>query len=254
VQYDTLLSTQQTIYNLIHFHIWKKLVHLGQKDFSNVSFNSNQKLKLLLNKFINWERSGNLGTSWLLSIGNSPFFFLLSYSLLGAGLKYIDAAFDEKTLNKKVALLISPFLGVLWFFTMLIDSASAVLLSAIVLGVLLKGKIDNIAHMVGVFIIIFMVMITGLRVMPLPLILLTACACMDEVGNDIIDRKETTKGFLDVFLKYFFGKRWLLKMGVLYLVLIELFPMYLLVALIFFDESYLLVEEYGRSRLKRKKR
>ncbi|RLF42611.1 MAG: hypothetical protein DRN18_02135 [Thermoplasmata archaeon] len=195
-----------------------------------------------------------MGTSWLLSIGNSPFFFLLSYSLLGAGLKYIDAAFDEKTLNKKVALLISPFLGVLWFFTMLIDSASAVLLSAIVLGVLLKGKIDNIAHMVGVFIIIFMVMITGLRVMPLPLILLTACACMDEVGNDIIDRKETTKGFLDVFLKYFFGKRWLLKMGVLYLVLIELFPMYLLVALIFFDESYLLVEEYGRSRLKRKKR
>lgn len=196
---------------------------------------------------------GNLEASWLLSLENSPFFFLLSYSLLGAGLKYIDAAFDEKVFDEKVALLVSPFLGVLWFFTMLIDSASAVLLSAIVLGVLLKGKIDNIAHMVGVFIIIFMVMITGLRIMPLPLILLTACAYMDEVGNDIIDRKKRTRSFLDVFLKYFFGKRWLLKVAILYLVLIGLFPMYLLVALIFFDESYLLVEEYGKARLKQKK-
>jgi len=186
----------------------------------------------------------------LLSLENSPFFFLLSYSLLGAGLKYIDAAFDEKAFDKKVALLISPFLGVLWFFTMLIDSASAVLLSAIVLGVLLKGKIDNIAHTAGLFIIIFMVMITGLRVTPLPLILLTACACMDEIGNDIIDRKKMNRGFLDVFLKYFFGKRWLLKVAVLYLVLLGLFPMYLLVALIFFDESYLLVEEYGKAKLK----
>ena len=185
--------------------------------------------------------------------GNNIPFFLLSYSILGAGLKYIDVAFDEITVNMKVALAISPFIGILWVYTMIINGASAAILSAIILGVLIRGKIDNPAHLLGLFTILFVILISGLKIPLLLLVFLTASAYMDEVGNDIIDRKEINSRFVGVFLKYFFGKRWLLKVAVLYLVLLGLFPMYLLVALIFFDESYLLVEEYGKARLKQKK-
>ncbi|RLF58743.1 MAG: hypothetical protein DRN25_04855, partial [Thermoplasmata archaeon] len=184
--------------------------------------------------------------------GNNIPFFLLSYSILGAGLKYIDVAFDEKTVNMKVALAISPFIGILWVYTMIINGASAAILSAIILGVLIRGKIDNPAHLLGLFTILFVILISGLKIPLLLLVFLTASAYMDEVGNDIIDRKEINSRFVGVFLKYFFGKRWLLKVAVLYLVLLGLFPMYLLVALIFFDESYLLVEEYGKAKMKKK--
>ena len=44
-------------------------------------------------------------------IGANPLFIIISYALLGAGLKYIDAAFDEGTLSKKGALLILLFSG-----------------------------------------------------------------------------------------------------------------------------------------------
>jgi len=33
--------------------------------------------------------------------GANPLFIIISYALLGAGLKYIDAAFDEGSLSKK---------------------------------------------------------------------------------------------------------------------------------------------------------
>ena len=31
------------------------------------------------------------------------YFFLVAFAILGAGLKYIDDAFDEKIFNKKIA-------------------------------------------------------------------------------------------------------------------------------------------------------
>jgi len=181
-------------------------------------------------------------------IGANPLFIIISYALLGAGLKYIDAAFDEGTLSKKGALLISPFLGVLWIFTMIIDNSSAVLLSAIILGVLIRGKIDNAAFSIGLFVIVFIALLVGIRVSPLLLVFLTACAFMDEIGNDIIDKMEKNPSFGNVFLRFFFGKRWLLKVGVLYLAVIGVFSFYSLVALYFFDEAYILLDDYSRAR------
>ena len=195
----------------------------------------------------------NLEVELLLSLGKFVPFFLLSYALLGAGLKYIDAAFDEKTLSIRNAIMISPLIGALWIFTMIVDEPSSVLLSSIILGVLLRGKIDNVAHSIGLFIIVFVALVVGLKVNFLLLLFLTACTYMDEVGNDIIDEMGKKDRFRDVFLRYFFGRRWLLKVAVLYLALLNLFPMYSLVALILFDESYLLMDEYSRSKLRRKR-
>jgi len=39
------------------------------------------------------------------------YFFLLSFLILGGGIKYIDAAYDDKPINKNSALAIAPVLG-----------------------------------------------------------------------------------------------------------------------------------------------
>ena len=184
-------------------------------------------------------------------IESNLLFILLSYTLLGMGLKYIDAAFDDKTMSIRNAVMISPLIGALWIFTMIVDEPSGALLSSIILGVLLRGKIDNIAHSIGLFIIVFVALLVGLRVNFLLLLFLTTCAYIDEVGNDIVDRLRNNKSFRYVLLRYFFGKRWLLKVGVLYLALVQVFPLYPLVALILFDEAYLLMDDYSKARLKR---
>ena len=184
-------------------------------------------------------------------IESNLLFILLSYTLLGMGLKYIDAAFDDKTMSIRNAVMISPLIGALWIFTMIVDEPSGALLSSIILGVLLRGKIDNIAHSIGLFIIVFVALLVGLKVNFLLLLFLTTCAYIDEVGNDIVDRLRKNKSFRYVLLRYFFGKRWLLKVGVLYLALVQVFPLYPLVALILFDEAYLLMDDYSKARLKR---
>ena len=115
------------------------------------------------------------------------YFFLLSYPLLGAGIKYIDDAFDENKFNKKIALAVAPILGVLWAYTMLIDGVSATILLAVLCGVLFKGKIDNYAHLGGLFVILIIIALAGVELLLLPLIFLAPFALLDEVGNDVID-------------------------------------------------------------------
>ena len=121
------------------------------------------------------------------------YFFLLIYALLGAGIKYIDAAYDEKTVNKKIAFIIAPVLGILWAYTMLISIYSATILLAILLGVLLKKKIDNYAFLLGFFIILVIIIPFGIELMILPLIFLTTAAVLDELGNDITDNNKKSR-------------------------------------------------------------
>lgn len=178
-------------------------------------------------------------------------FFLISFPLLGAGIKYIDDAFDEKTFNKKLAILLAPLLGLLWAYTMIIDQVSATILLAVIIGVLLKGKIDNRAHIFGFIIISAIIIFVGLHLMVLPLIMLIAAVILDEVGNDAIEynkkyfdeNKFFHKGFIS-----FFDQRWLTKLTVLYIVLIGLFPWYFFLALLLFDGAYLVVRMYSRSQ------
>ena len=68
------------------------------------------------------------------------YFLLVLYPILGAGIKYIDDAFDEQIFSKRIALVLAPALGLLWAYAMIVDKASAVILLAILCAVLLKGK------------------------------------------------------------------------------------------------------------------
>jgi hypothetical protein len=191
----------------------------------------------------------------LLVLQDNMYFFFLSYIILGGGIKYIDAAFDEKVFNKRNAIIISPFLGLLWAYTMLINEISASILLAVLIAVLIKGKIDNMAHLLGlitiiifgIFIILF---IDGNGFMLLPLIFLTSAGIIDEVGNDIIDYNRFKKNvkFRYKFLIYFFGRRYLMKTAIIYIALLGVFPLYFVLAFIFFDESYILMDLYSQSK------
>ena len=175
------------------------------------------------------------------------YFFLLSYSILGAGIKFIDAAYDEKTFSKKLALLLAPFLGGLWAYTMFISPFSATILLSILLGVILKGKIDNIAHFSGVIIIIPIILILGIELLIIPLLFLAAAALLDELGNDCVEDSydKITRNPLARFFVYFFDHRWLLKIAVLFLSVIGMIPIHFFFAMIFFDYSYLTVRYFS---------
>jgi hypothetical protein len=192
----------------------------------------------------------------ILDLGNNIYFFLLVYTLLGAGIKYIDAAYDEKTVSKKAALVIAPVLGLLWAYAMLINLYSATILLAILLGVFLKRKIDNYAFLLGFFIILVIIIPLGIELMLLPLVFLTTAAVLDELGNDFTDnnkKNRVSKKFSFQLAVYFFGRRYLMKTALVYLVLLGVYPWYFLLALIFFDEAYLMMHLYSKSRLKTSK-
>jgi hypothetical protein len=171
------------------------------------------------------------------------YFFLLSYTILGAGIKFIDSAYDEKTFSKKIALLLAPFLGGLWAYTMFINPFSATILLSILLGVLFKGKIDNIAHLSGIIVIFPIIFLLGIDFLIIPLIFLVLAAVVDEIGNDYIPTlsAESLEKKWSQFMIYFFDQRWLLKTAILFLSLIGLIPFYFFIAMICFDYSYLAV-------------
>ncbi len=178
------------------------------------------------------------------------YFFLASYPILGAGLKYIDDAFDEKRYNIKIAYILAPILGVLWAYSMIINAVSATILLAIVLGVLLKGKIDNYAHLAGLGIIFGIVLIAGVELLIIPLIIFTLSAVFDEVGNDYIEEKGYlhSNKYSTKFIGYFFDQRWLTKVAILSIAIIGIIPLYFFLAMLLFDGAYLLMRGYGQSR------
>ena len=197
---------------------------------------------------------------WSILFENNMFFFLIAYPILGAGIKYIDSAYDNDTFNKKTALILTLPLAVLWVYTMIINPISATILLAILLGVLIKNKIDNIAHLLGSTIIItafiIAIYLKNIELMILPLIFLISAAIIDEVGNDIMDYngKNLKKNrFKHQFSLYFFGRRYVMKIAILFLIIFGIVELYFLLALILFDEAYIITDLYSKSKQKNKK-
>jgi hypothetical protein len=175
-------------------------------------------------------------------------FFLLSFLVIGAGIKYMDAAFDDGTVSKKLAILIAPVLAIIGWYTMMVDEVAATILIAVLLGVLLTFKIDNIAHILGFAVIAPIIFFTGVQFMLIPLILLVVSGIIDEVGNDYVDKKKQIWGVQMLLIIKFFEHRWTLKVAILALVIINMFPWYFFVAMILFDYAYLSVSMYSDLR------
>jgi len=180
------------------------------------------------------------------------YFFFLAFAVLGAGLKYIDDAFDEKVFNKKIAYMIAPLLGVLWAYTMIVDSVAATILLAILLGVLLKGKIDNFAHVIGLLVIVGIIVVAGVQLLFVPLIILASAALLDEVGNDFVDKSNLLIGgkLWQKFVINFFDQRWVAKVAILGLIIVNVLPWFFFIAMLLFDGAYLGVRWFSQTRQK----
>jgi len=179
------------------------------------------------------------------------YLFLLYFGILGAGIKYIDSAYDDKIFNKKIALALAPFVGLLWAYTMLINPVAATILLAVIIGVLFKGKIDNIAHLAGLGVIFAIILIAGVQLMILPLIFLASAALLDEIGNDFVDKRKNKldmQKFSHRFIISFFDQRWVLKVAILALGLIGVIPIVFFLAMISFDYAYLGVRFYSKTK------
>jgi len=181
--------------------------------------------------------------------------------VLGAGIKYVDAAFDEEVFNKNKAVIIAPFIGVLWAFTMILHPMVATILLAVILGVLIKGKIDNVAHAIGlgsiiIFYVILWYLFDGVIIYFMPLFFLAAAGVLDEIGNDVISYNSEfshNHSFGFQFFKYFFGRRHFMKVALIYLFIVAGFPLYFFVAFLFFDEAYMMIALYSQSKKAEKK-
>lgn len=118
-------------------------------------------------------------------------FLIPSFYALGALVKFVDDAFDEGTFSRRVAYVVAPLTAVYWAYVMTASETTSVLLTAIVIGVLVKGKIDNKAFIGAVATIFIVFSILGswdFAGNQWKLLLFVSLAgVLDEVVNDYVD-------------------------------------------------------------------
>jgi len=138
------------------------------------------------------------------------------------------------------------------------DSSSAIILMAMLIGLALTRKIDNIAFYIGTVIVILLPIIfhDTLKIEWVPFGILILAGIVDEIGNDWADRrvmkrlvkhtqKKENKKFTYQFGEKFFLNRYMMKLAIFFLVALNFFSWLYLFAFLLFDIMYLLVEKYS---------
>nr|AAU82986.1 conserved hypothetical protein [uncultured archaeon GZfos1D1]QNO56985.1 hypothetical protein MGAOFDBH_00002 [Methanosarcinales archaeon ANME-1 ERB7] len=167
---------------------------------------------------------------------------ILAFAIIGAGLKYIDDAFDEDRFSKKKAISIAPIIVLIWICLSLFDSVSATILFSILFAVLLTGKIDNLIFKVSTIALISILFLTQmLNLLWIPLVFLTLMGVADEKGNDYVDNHATLK-----LVEFLFSYRFCMKMGLLSLCILTLLPWLYLLAFLAHDGAYESVRMLGK--------
>ncbi|MHA2069130.1 MAG: hypothetical protein ACXABY_32620 [Candidatus Thorarchaeota archaeon] len=166
--------------------------------------------------------------------------YYAAYLLAGLTLKLGDDLLDE--LNRPNAAL-GPLVlsGVLFGLIMTLSEWDLVLLGAIVIGVLLSGKVNKPQFLVGFILIGALLLLLGVPTISngigrfVLLLALLLAAIVDERGNEWADREEKP------VIAYFFEYRFTLKVTVLLLSII--WPAFLVAAvgLWLFDFGYEIV-------------
>jgi len=174
---------------------------------------------------------------------------ILAFAIIGAGLKYIDDAFDEDIFSKRVAMLIAPILVIIWTCLSIFDSVSATILFSVLFAVLLTRKIDNLVFKVCSITLILILVLSGmLNFLWIPLFSLIMMGVADEKGNDYVDNHATLK-----LGQFFFSHRFSMKIGVLGLCMLSLLPWLYLGAFLAFDGAYESVSIVGKISIKNQK-
>lgn len=172
-------------------------------------------------------------------------FLIFSFMVLGAGIKYIDDAFDEKTYSKMKALLLSPVIAIFWVFVMYLSAPAATILGAIFLAVLLRNKVDNIGFHVGAIAIIFVIaLLYFFKIVNFDwpvLIFLTVAGILDEIANDWVDTHPKVHPAVYTFFEW----RFIMKIAVFICVLLNFFRIEYFLAFLGFDIAYASVALYS---------
>ncbi|MBU0636215.1 hypothetical protein KKE06_04280 [Candidatus Micrarchaeota archaeon] len=177
-------------------------------------------------------------------------FYIISFFVLGAGIKYIDDCFDEKVFSKRNGFVLAPLLGLFWAFIMAQHPAAATILGAIVLAVFFKGKIDNIAFTAGALVIIVALFLSGLaHFLWIPLIVIALAGILDEMANDWADKRTV----LSKPVRWIFEYRFIMKLSVLFFAWIGVFPWLFFFAFLVWDIGYALVYEYVKLAIHNRK-
>jgi hypothetical protein len=183
------------------------------------------------------------------------FYLIFSFFLLGALIKFIDDCFDEGLASKSFATLSAVIVSVLWAYNMSLSAASATILAAIVIGVVVKGKVDNIAFQIGVLAIGTILFFFGFfQFLWFPLILISLAGIIDEIGNDFVDEKNIyLRGNSGKFVHLFFEYRMFMKIVVFLFAWFAFFDLIYFIAFLFWDLGYIFVTKLSEKlRVSRK--
>ncbi len=164
------------------------------------------------------------------------------YAFLGAGVKYIDEAYDENRFNKKIANAVAVFCILVMGYLMINDAPSMMIFMGMIIGLIFAKKIDNPTFKVSVMSLLPLPLIftSSLSIeIILPLTVLILTGLIDEKGNDLADRKR-----LNGFIRKFFDLRCMMKVGVLGLCVFGIFSFIYLIAFMLFDIMYYVVKVY----------
>jgi hypothetical protein len=178
--------------------------------------------------------------------GDYVFLDFIAFFLLGSSLKLIDFSFDKGFVSKKPFLrfplvLLAGLTAGFWVYVMSLSVASATILAAILISVFVAKKIDNVAFLVGLIIILFSLLFfqTVFHFLWVPLIFISLAGVLDEIGNDYVDKNKVNK-----FVDFFFKHRFVMKLGVLAFGLLNFFEFIYFIAFLFFDLGYDLVQYF----------
>ncbi|MBD3262695.1 MAG: hypothetical protein GF334_13680 [Candidatus Altiarchaeales archaeon] len=168
---------------------------------------------------------------------------LYSYLFIGAGLKYIDQAYDVGIFNKKKAWTLVLAVGLLMGILITVDTPSAEILLAIIFGVAITGKLDNNAFRSVALIAIFMpvfVMLSGFMdytwdVRWTSLSVLLFAAVLDEVLDEQAHRRR-------IPLLHF---RPVMKLTMVVITFLGFYHWVYVLAFLAFDVGYLFISWYS---------
>jgi len=169
------------------------------------------------------------------------FYYILAFALLGGGIKLVDDIFDKSLAKRWLALLLVPYLGILWAITMALNSAAASILAAILIAAVLKGKINNIGHQIGLLTILVILFFSGfVQFLWIPLIVISLAAIADEIGHDFVEKHKK----INKVVSYFFKYRFAMKLAVFLFALFNYFGWIFFFAFMAFDIAYVAVEKF----------
>jgi len=176
----------------------------------------------------------------------SEILIILAFAVIGAGLKYIDDAFDEDVFSKKIALIIAPVIVIVACILAIKDTASQTILFSILLAVLIGGKVDNLIFKVSSIAFLLLLFLPSfylygtMNFLWMPLIIITITGIIDEKGNDYVDENKTNK-----LIHFFFEHRFSMKIGVLTACAFQFLGWFYLFAFLAFDGAYESIRIYG---------